>query len=112
MLFHLISYVYSWILTFLDLETFSSEDILQKYLVSQSKLSSMIHKPKTTNKILSPKKELKTSIENKMPVKKSIEVSNKESGSEYFPSTDSGKKKKKIIKQIVLLLLNCINFRT
>lgn len=77
------------------METFSSEDILQKYLVSQSKLSSMIHKPKNTRKTLSPKKEFKTSVETKMPIKKSIELSNKESGSEYFPSTDSGKKKEK-----------------
>lgn len=79
----------------MDLETFSSEDMFQKYLASQSKLSSMIHKPKNTNKTLSPKKEFKTSLENKMPIKKSIKLSNKESGSEYFPSTDSGKRKKK-----------------
>lgn len=80
------------------METFSSEDILQKYLVSQSKLSSMIHKPKNTNKTLSPKKEFKASVENKTPIKKSIELSNKESGSEYFPSTDSGKRKEKNCK--------------
>lgn len=70
------------------METLSSEDMLQKYLVSQSKLSSMVHKPK--QKIISTKNELKN-IEIKKPIEKSIELSNKESGSEYFPSTDSGK---------------------
>lgn len=66
----------------LDLTTFSSEDMLEKYLVSQSKLSAMIHKPKI--KSSSTKKELKINMERK-------EIKSKESGSEYFPSTDSGK---------------------
>lgn len=66
----------------LDLTTFSSEDMLEKYLVSQSKLSAMIHKSKI--KSSSTKKELKINMEKK-------EIKSKESGSEYFPSTDSGK---------------------
>lgn len=69
------------------METLSSEDILQKYLVSQTKLSSMVQKPK--QKIIKTKSKLKN-IETKNPIKKSS-LSNKESGSEYFPSTDSGK---------------------
>jgi len=56
--------------------------MLEKYLVSQSKLSSMIHKPKI--KSSGTKKELKINTERKEP-------KSKESGSEYFPSTDSGK---------------------
>jgi len=56
--------------------------MLEKYLVSQSKLSTMVHKPKI--KSSSSKKELKINIERKEP-------KSKESGSEYFPSTDSGK---------------------
>jgi len=56
--------------------------MLEKYLVSQSKLSSMIHKPKIKSSIT--KKELKINVEKKEP-------KSKESGSEYFPSTDSGK---------------------
>lgn len=69
--------------------TFSSEDMLQKYLISQSKLSNMIHKTKTP----SLKNELGTNLENKKfnLIKKSLETSNEESGSEYFPSTESGK---------------------
>lgn len=94
----------------MDLANFSSEDILQKYLVSQSKLSTMIHKPKTNNMTLSTKKELKTRIENNGPVKKSVELSKKESGSEYFPSTDSGKRKLGNYK-IYHIILNFINFR-
>lgn len=81
--------------------TFSSQDMLQKYLASQSKLSTMVPKPKQN--ILSTKKDLKTRIKknkletstkNLKPNAKTI-PSNKESGSEYFPSTESGKKKKK-----------------
>lgn len=59
---------------YLDLTTFSSEDMLEKYLISQSKLSTMIHKSK-----------IKTSSTKKELIDKS-----KESGSEYFPTTDSG----------------------
>jgi len=68
---------------YLDLITFSSEDMLEKYLVSQSKLSTMIHKSKI--KTFSTKKEFKINTEKKERIEKS-----KESGSEYFPSTDSG----------------------
>uniref|UniRef100_A0A2S2N6T6 DNA repair and recombination protein RAD54-like n=2 Tax=Schizaphis graminum TaxID=13262 RepID=A0A2S2N6T6_SCHGA len=57
----------------------SSSEMLEKYLLSQSKLSTMIHKSKT--KTSSTKKEFKKNME---PIEKS-----KESGSEYFPSTDS-----------------------
>lgn len=75
----------------MDFTTFSSEDMLQEYLVSQSKLSTLVQKPKM--KILSTKKEFKAKIESKELnlIKKSIEKSNIESGSEYFPSTESGK---------------------
>lgn len=69
---------------YLDLKTFSSEGMLEKYLLSQSKLSTMVHKPKI--KTSSTKKELKINTERKEPIEKS-----NESGSEYFPSTDSGK---------------------
>lgn len=69
------------------LETFSADDILQKYLISQSKFSSLVQKPK--QKIISTKSEQKKNVETKTSIKY-----NKESGSEYFPSTDSGKKKK------------------
>jgi len=65
----------------LGLATFSSSEMLEKYLLSQSKLSTMIHKSKI--KTSSTKKEFKINME---PIEKS-----KESGSEYFPSTDSGK---------------------
>lgn len=61
--------------------------MLQKYLLSQSKLSTIVQKPKKT--IISKQKS-KTSIECKESIIKSTEVVNKESGSEYFPSTDSG----------------------
>ncbi|XP_026820566.1 DNA excision repair protein ERCC-6-like [Rhopalosiphum maidis] len=57
----------------------SSSEMLEKYLLSQSKLSTMIHKSKI--KTSSTKKEFKINME---PIEKS-----KESGSEYFPSTDS-----------------------
>lgn len=60
----------------------SSEDMLEKYLVSQSKLSIMVHKPKI--KTPSTKKDFKIQMKKKIPIKKS-----QESGSEYFPSTDS-----------------------
>lgn len=71
--------------------TFSSEDMLQKYLASQSKLSTMIHKPKC--KPLCTKKDMEISKGNKEVIEKSLEPSppDKESGSEYFPSTDSGR---------------------
>ncbi|XP_027841630.2 DNA excision repair protein ERCC-6-like isoform X1 [Aphis gossypii] len=62
--------------------TKSSEDMLEKYLISQSKLSTMVHKPKI--KSSSTKKDFKINMESKEPIEKS-----KESGSEYFPSTDS-----------------------
>lgn len=70
----------------MGLTTFSSEDMLEKYLISQSKLSTMVHKPKI--KSSSTKKDFKINMESKEPIEKS-----KESGSEYFPSTDSGKQK-------------------
>jgi len=73
------------------LTTFSSEDMLQKYLSSQSKLSTMVHKRK--QKMLCTKKESETIMERTNPIETSTEKSNKESGSEYFPSTDSGKRK-------------------
>lgn len=46
----------------------------------------MVHKPKI--KSSSIKKDFKINMESKVPIEKS-----KESGSEYFPSTDSGKQK-------------------
>lgn len=70
----------------MGLTTFSSEDMLEKYLISQSKLSTMVHKPKI--KTPDTKKDFKINMESKEPIEKS-----KESGSEYFPSTDSGKQK-------------------
>lgn len=51
----------------------------------------MVQKPK--KKTLNTKKEFRTNIESKEPIGKLTDTSNKESGSEYFPSTDSGKKK-------------------
>lgn len=66
--------------------------MLQKYLLSQSKLSTMVHK--STQKVFGTKKQLDRNVESKNMIEKSTESSNKESGSEYFPSTDSGKKKK------------------
>lgn len=70
---------------------FSSEDMLQKYLASQSKLLTMVQKPK--KKTYSNIKEQKKIDENKELVEESIETTFKnESGSEYFPSTDSGNK--------------------
>lgn len=78
---------------FFNFATFRTEDLLQKYLASQSKLSTMVQKPK--QKMLKIKKDLKTNMKSLEIIKKT-ESFNKESGSEYFPSTDSGKKKKKI----------------
>jgi len=69
---------------YLDLINFSFENLLEKYLVSQTKLSTMVQRPKI--KISSTKKKLKSTVEIKKPIEKS-----NESGSEYFPSTDSGK---------------------
>lgn len=69
--------------------TFSSEDLLQKYLASQSKLSTCIQNSK--NKILNTKNEFKSNLKSKGSTGKLTKLSNKESGSEYFPSTDSGK---------------------
>lgn len=63
--------------------------MLQKYLVSQSKLSTRVQKPK--NKFLNTKEELKSNLKSKESAEKSTKLCNKESGSEYFPSTDSGK---------------------
>jgi hypothetical protein len=62
--------------------------MLQKYLSSQSKLSALVHKPK--NKVLNTK-VLKSNLNNKESIEKPTKLSNKGSGSEYFPSTDSGK---------------------
>lgn len=76
---------------YFNLATFSSEDILQKYLVSQSKLSTMVQKPKI--KISNTIKKLKINMESK-----EVNETSKESGSEYFPSTDSGKQKLANIK--------------
>lgn len=73
------------------METFSSDDILQKYLVSQSKLSTMVQKPKI--KSYSTIKEQNKIVQNKKLIEKSTGTSKNESGSEYFPSTDSGNRK-------------------
>lgn len=86
---------------FFNFATFRTEDLLQKYLASQSKLSTMIQKPK--QKMLKVKKDLKTNIKSLETIEKT-ESFNKESGSEYFPSTDSGKKKKEY--QYLLYLFN------
>ncbi|XP_025425310.1 DNA excision repair protein ERCC-6-like isoform X2 [Sipha flava] len=69
-----------------QMKTKSSEDMLQKYLSSQSKLSALVHKPK--NKVLNTK-VLKSNLNNKESIEKPTKLSNKGSGSEYFPSTDS-----------------------
>lgn len=62
--------------------------MLQKYLTSQSKLLSLVHKPK--NKVLNTKL-LKSNFKSNESIEKPTKLSNQESGSEYFPSTDSGK---------------------
>jgi len=92
----------------LDLVTFSTEDMLQKYLASQSKLSTLVQKPKQKSCIT--KKKIKLLYKNNTkriiePIEKNINVIEKstelpkqESGSEYFPSTDSGKRNYQIVK--------------
>lgn len=82
----------------MDLTTFRSEDMLEKYLLSQSKLSTMIHKSKI--KTSSTKRELKINTEKKELIEKS-----KESGSEYFPTTDSGNQKSRVYS----IMLKCSN---
>lgn len=73
--------------------------MLQKYLASQSKLSTMVQKPKQKTlitkrglKISSKKNKFETNTKLLEPTEKKSAQSNNESGSEYFPSTDSGKK--------------------
>lgn len=64
--------------------------MLQKYLASQSKLSTTVHKPK--HKPLCMKKDSEISRGNKEAIEKSVEPPDKKgSGSEYFPSTDTGR---------------------
>lgn len=87
-------------LIFFNFATFRTEDLLQKYLKSQSKLSTMVQKPKQN--MLKIKKDLKTNMKSLETIKKT-ESFNKESGSEYFPSTDSGKKKEKCSIFIVFI---------
>lgn len=65
--------------------------MFQNYLSSQLKLSSMTHKPKL--KISGTINDLETIKKSKIKVEKLTETLNKVSGSEYFPSTDSGKNK-------------------
>lgn len=79
--------------------------MFQKYLASQTKLSTMVNKQKQKTfcekkvlKVLNPKKLYKTVQEDYNPTKKLSKPSNHGSGSEYFPSTASGKKKKLVVK--------------
>lgn len=85
------------------METFSSEDMFQKYLLSQSELSKIVQKPK---KLTLNTKQI--NINCKEPIIKSKESSNKESGSEYFPSSDSGifklvKSKVNLLSKFILI---------
>ncbi|XP_050419856.1 DNA excision repair protein ERCC-6-like [Adelges cooleyi] len=92
----------------------SSEDILQKYLLSQSKLgSTKVQKPKK-NRFFHNKKKLKTPVKNQTPATTPIKQKVNDSGSEYVPSTDSENeansekfsKKKKISLQNKIKLLD------
>lgn len=68
----------------------SPEDILQKYLQSQSKLHSSAHKAKKNNLINCTRKKLETDSRFLDSTESTLKVKEQDSGSEYIPSSESG----------------------